>query len=273
MPLPILSSSSAPTPADLLRLFLKTELDWTRQMAEETPLEVGTAMTNPQIPRVFHANRIFDVALPDGVSPAEAFEQVQAHYRGVGSPCWSWIMSPSAAPARTQPMIDHLLAAGHFRQADEIMHLGRTPPNPIREIAGLTIIPARASYPHIRQLMEESAAIWNEPQLVEGKMLHLDDPHTEALLALRGREPVGYVEVLAVGEIGCVADLFVSARFRREGIGRTMMSRALEACARSLFRHVFICVGQENDAARSLYEKCGFGKSGEFVAYQLPVSR
>ena len=98
-------------------------------------------------------------------------------------------------------------------------------------------------------------------------MLHLDDPHYDALIAMKDGKAVARVGVLAVGDIGRIEPLFVSAPFRRQGVGRTMMSRALEICARSLFKHVFICVAPDNASAYALYTQLGFRKIGEFVQY------
>ena len=76
-----------------------------------------------------------------------------------------------------------------------------------------------------------------------------------------------YATVLTVGEIGCITELFVAQRFRRQGIARTMMSRALEICARSLFKHVFLSCEPTNTPAIALYRKLGFEKIGDFVCY------
>ena len=270
MPLPILSSGNRSTPADLLRLYLKTELDWSRQVATEVTLEVGTALSNPELADVYHANCIFDSALPEGVSGSQAIEVGQSHFREAHSRCWRWLMNPSADPRQTQPLIDQLLALGHARQLADVLYLAGKPSGPIHDSAGLQIIPARASFRHAAQLIEEAEAAdaWRTPQLSAAMMLHLDDPQTDALLALRNGVAVAYVAVLAVGELGLVAQLYVSPNSRRQGIGRTMMGRALEICARSLFRHVFLNVAHDNHAARALYEWLGFRKIGECVEYQ-----
>jgi ribosomal protein S18 acetylase RimI-like enzyme len=46
------------------------------------------------------------------------------------------------------------------------------------------------------------------------------------------------------------------------------MSRALEICARSMFRHVMLCVACDNAAARSLYAGFGFRPIGQMVTYR-----
>jgi ribosomal protein S18 acetylase RimI-like enzyme len=74
--------------------------------------------------------------------------------------------------------------------------------------------------------------------------------------------------VLAVGELGRIEHVFVSASARRQGVGRTMMSRVLETCARSLFRHVMLCVRPDDRPAVGLYEGLGFRKIGQIVPYR-----
>ena len=99
-------------------------------------------------------------------------------------------------------------------------------------------------------------------------MLHLDDPHWDALIALKDGTAVARAGVLAVGEVGLVEHVFVSPRFRRQGIGRTMMSRALEICARSLFKHILLGVAADNAPAVGLYRPLGFGRVGQSVSYR-----
>jgi [ribosomal protein S18]-alanine N-acetyltransferase len=270
MPLPVLQPHGDPTGADLLRYYGRAELHWTRQIAEETLLDCGVAFTNKDLPRALDANRMFDVALPEGTTPQQAFEEAGQHFAAAGTRCWSWTMNPAAPPARTAPMTEHLLSRAYARLSNDVMRLSNFPTEPIREVAGLTIIPARASFRHVRAIGEEIARDANAPDAAEALLLHLDDPHTDALLALRDGQAAAYVAVLAVGEIGVIAHLHVAAAFRGQGIGRTMMSRGLEICARSLFRHVFIEVDPANATAMELYRRCGFEKVGDWTIYRAP---
>jgi ribosomal protein S18 acetylase RimI-like enzyme len=51
-----------------------------------------------------------------------------------------------------------------------------------------------------------------------------------------------------------------------------MMCRAMEICARSLFKHVLLRVLLDNDIAIALYKKFGFAKIGEFIEFQNPAT-
>jgi len=267
MPLPILQAFAEPTPENLVRLFHRTELHWTRHLGEEAQLDFGTAFTNPALDRVAAANGMFDASLPEGTAPRAAVEEAEAHFAEQGVRCRQWVLNPAAPEARTRPLADHLLESGHRAAPLDIMHLSGRPAGVVREVAGLTIIPARASFRQVRALAEEALAPWNDPQLVESALLHLDDPHWDALLALREGKPVAHAGVLAAGDVGRIDQVYVSPEFRRRGIGRTMMGRALEICARSLFKHVMLYVNPASSDAPALYAQLGFRKIGQLVTY------
>jgi GNAT superfamily N-acetyltransferase len=270
MPLPILKSAVTATPADLVRYFHKLELEWARHLGEETELDCGTAIISRDLPNVHDGNRLLDAALPPSISVESAAAAVQRHFADAGCTCDRWVMNPSAESSRVLPLVENLLSRGFSKQATDIFHLPQLPSIQINETPGLKIIPARASYRHLRILSEEKAARWNEPQLADAAELHLDDPRFDALLAIKEGTAAGYVGALIVGEVAGIQTLFVSERFRRQGIGRTMMNRALEICVRSLARHVLLGVDPTNDPAVNLYKSFGFEKIGEFVAYAPP---
>jgi GNAT superfamily N-acetyltransferase len=266
--LPILQSTSASaSPETLVRYFIQTERDYVRHLAEETPLDFGTAFHNAQLPKVHDANCILDAALPEGLSPADALAQAQAHFSEAGSTLWHWVMNPSAKAETTAPLAEHLQQNGFMPRTGDVMHLNRVP-GKIVEVAGLKIIPSRASFRHARMLAEEGAEMWSEPTMADAAMMHLDDPHWDSLLAIRESEPVAHVGVLAVGEIGRIDDMYVAKKYRRLGIGRTMMGRALEICARSLFKHVMLMVDPKNEGAVKLYQSVGFNKVGTVTSYK-----
>ena len=271
MPLPILQGGRELSPDDLIRLYYRTEVHWTRHLADEAALDAGTAFTNPSLPRVHDANRVLDAAVPEGSSAEETFREIEAHFAAQGTHCWKIAPNPAAPRERTEPLVRHLEAAGWERSSGDVLYLAGAPAGPIKEVGGLTIIPARASYRHARALAEEGGRVYNEPeQLAEASLLHLDDPHYDALLALRDGTAVGCIGVLAVGEIGRIDDVYVSEGHRRQGIGRTLMSRALEICARSLFKHVLLYVDPTNEAAMKLYRGSGFKTIGTYTTYHAP---
>lgn len=273
MPLPVLNLPRASGDDELLRLFLRTDRFWADAVAETTQLDVGVVLTNPSLPKVWECNRVMEAALPPGVSPADAVREVEAHFAAAGVPCWKWAMNHAAPSDRIRPLADHLLGAGWVTSDDYLMALA-TPPRVIGlppAPEDLMILPARAAFAQSRQLAAEAASAWNEPQLIDSWMLHLDDPHCDALLALRNGKAVASVTVLAVGDIGRIEQVYVAKDHRRQGIGRLMMLRALEICARSTFRHVLLSVRADNADAIALYASLGFKIVTKMTTYRRPL--
>jgi ribosomal protein S18 acetylase RimI-like enzyme len=267
MPLPILQVRSEPTDVDLRRLFHRTDSMWVGGVAEGTQLECGTAYANAALGSVWDANNVRDAALPEGMTPVHAVAEVDAHYAGQAVRCAYWVMNPSAPEANTRPLAEHLLASGHHAVRDDIFYLRKVPAGFIAPVAGLTIIPARASYKHARALASEGLEGAFAEERIEGRMQHLDDPHFDALLAIKGDRAVAHLGVLAVGDLALIQGVYVSPDVRRQGIGRTMMARALEIFERSLFKQVFLSTEPGNAAAQALYAELGFVKIGELVRY------
>lgn len=263
--LPILKTAFVADQSDLLRFFHKIELEWARALGEETILGCDTVIVNPQLSEICEANSVFDAALAPGVSAEVVFDQVRHHFAASGSACRRWLLNPSVSHDQITPLVEHLLQHGYQQTACNVLHLPRLPRTPIIETAGLQIIPARAGYRLLRDLMEEMAE--NAPQRIEAALLHLDDPHFDALLALKDGVAVAVVGVLIVGELAGIRWLFVSEPYRRQGIGRTMMSRALEICVRSLSRYVLVGVNPSGEPANHLFKELGFEKIGQIVAY------
>ncbi len=271
MSLPILPTSASASPETLVRLFHQTERLFSEHFVEPAQLDVGTAFVTPAMANIRKANRVLEVSLPAGVAPAQAFSEVPAHFAAQGCTCKSWIMNPSAPPEHTVPMVEHLRSLGYTRHATDIQYLHRAPTRTVREVAGLTIIPARASYRHARELAAIRAdGSPRDPQGIEASMAALDDPHYESLIGLRDGQPIARAGVLASGEVGTIANLLVIPTARRQGIGRTMMSRMLEICARSLFKHIFLSCDADNTPANALYHQLGFQKIGELIDYRPP---
>lgn len=269
MQLPVLSHS-APGAADLMRMFAQTERVWARHLGEETVLDFGTAIRSVELPNVYDANLLLDAALPPGFSAEQAFEAVTAHFAEAGQRCWAWSPNVSADAAQIAPLRQYLLERNYRHQLTDVLHRQAVKAIPAVPRPDLQIIPARASYRHARALAEEATRSHGEPQLVDARLLHVDDPHVDALLALEDGRAVGGLAVLSVGEIGRIDDVFVLESHRRRGIGRTLMVRALEIAARALLRHIFLSCHGSNEPAMSLYKSFGFTRIGAIEAFYAP---
>ncbi len=272
MSLPVLQSHPATSPADLVRLFHRTQLHFSQHLGETTTLDVGSAIVNASLGRLRDANQIRDACLPAGMNPEQTCAQVKAHFDSLGATCLQWTLNPSIDPAQSQTLRNHLAQSGYIREKRDIYYLSALGRRDLPDIAGVRIIPSRASFRHVRQIGLEMSARWNEPALADGFERHLDDPHWDSLLALFEGRAVAHVGVLAVGDVGRIAALFVSSDFRQSELGRMMMNRGIEICARSLFKHVFFRVNPENKMAIRLLGEYGFERIGEVESFVIPVS-
>lgn len=53
-------------------------------------------------------------------------------------------------------------------------------------------------------------------------------------------------------------DLFVSADFRRKGIAEVLINKSIDFAKENSAARITLCTQIENDAAKNLYNKCGF---------------
>ncbi|HSI34310.1 MAG TPA: GNAT family N-acetyltransferase [Tepidisphaeraceae bacterium] len=272
MPLPIVQTVHEPPAADLLRLFYKCDTEWVGHLAEPEQIEVGTALASAELAEVWNANHVRDVGLPPGMTPAGAWAEVAAHFAARGTRCGYWTMSVTAPAERVRPMAEFLLAKGCRADASDVMYLRHAPSVVVPVPKGLQVIPARASYRHAGELARARAdEMWGgSARVADAAVLHLDDPRWDALLALEDGTTVAGAGVLAVGELGLVEQVYVAPAHRRRGVGRYLVGRALEICARAQFRHVFLSVSSGNEAAKALYRSMGFERIGQVVAYLTP---
>lgn len=267
MPLPIIHHE--PSPADLLRLFEKTEARWSEHLAEPVALDIGTAYCNAALSGRHRANNIRDVALPPGMSARDAVRTVDDFFRSRGARCAFWAMNLSTPDAQNRPLVEHLLSQNYIRVVFDVLLLRHLPRASLPALPDVKIIPARASFRHVREIAGNAARSWGE-QVIEATELHLDDPQWEALLAIENGRAVAQAGVLTVGEVGRVNMVFVADDCRNRGIGSLIVAHVLDICQRATLRQVMLSVKPDNAPAQRLYAKFGFEKIGEIVAYAAP---
>jgi len=270
MPLPVIQTHGTAWAGDLARLFSQVQRRWLESMAEAAELPVGTALSSRDYSRVYDANNICDAALPPGTDAAAAVRQVNEHFSARGTRCAYWTLRPSAPPQSTAPLAAHLLELGYRPAHSAIMSW--QPSQPLPQRPPIMVIPARASYAHWELLEQESAQRWPEAaeELVAAHRARLDDPHVDALLAMKEAAAAGSAALLCAGELGLVGTLYVAAAFRQQGVGKALMVGLLDLAHRAVLRHVFLEVEPDNHPAVALYEACGFTRLGTYTRYWAP---
>ncbi|MFI5378973.1 MAG: GNAT family N-acetyltransferase [Tepidisphaerales bacterium] len=303
MPLPVLHQRSATSDEDLVRLFLQTDRRWAEHLAEPQVLDVGSVFCNPALPECAEANHVRDVGLPAGVSAEDAYRQVEAHFAANGARCVAWTLGAAGGESRTAdsavavPPVSSpaesvkrdsasegtggtsfirdtteaaslarlLESKGYRLELMEVLALPHLPAGPLAERGDLQIIPARASFRHVRELFAEAEAELGRRQLGDIVEAHLDDPHLDALLAIKDGRAVGHAGIFGVGELARLGLFYVAPALRRQGAGRTLLSHMLEIARRALYRHIFAGVIQSKSELASLYQSVGMRKSGEVI--------
>ena len=254
MSLIVLPNIHNSTPADFVRLFHQSQLEWFRHLGEETELDFGRWISNPEFPELPEANCLLDAYLPPGMTASRLIAEMNAK-----TPRWRACSLNPSMPSEF--LGEALVGAGWKATPLNIFYRSKKTEPIAADRSDLIIIPARASYRHYRELMQDRA---------EAALLHLDDSHFDALLALRAGKPVGCIGVLTSGEVGTVREWYVSADHRNRGIGRLLLHRAMEICARSVLRHLMIGLPPDASSAAHLCKAAGFGVIGQWFSYTAP---
>ncbi len=268
MPLPVLPSHTAPDSSGLLRLFHQSLRQWSGHLGEETALDIGSAIHNSAYPKVFDANTLFDASLPAGSTPAEFMRELEEHYASHNVRCAAIVLNPSVPADQRHPLETHLAESGWNPIPTDVFHTGQCAMIDCPTVDDVKIIPARAGFRQLRELVDQWCAPHEAPGLAEATMLHYDDPSYDALLALRDGKAVGHAGVLTSGEVGFIDDVYVIEPMRGRGLGRVMLNRVMESCRRGLLRHVMLAVAPDNVIAQRLYASFGFVKIGRFITWR-----
>jgi ribosomal protein S18 acetylase RimI-like enzyme len=92
---------------------------------------------------------------------------------------------------------------------------------------------------------------------------YLGNPDQSIFLAFAGNEPIGQIRVRKYwNAYAYIDDISVEPEYRGEGIGRALMSRAIEWAKAKGFPGMMLETQDNNVAACRLYERCGFQLRG-----------
>jgi len=109
---------------------------------------------------------------------------------------------------------------------------------------------------------------WNETSIAG----LLAMPGSFGLLAVVDAEPVGLAIALAMGTEAEILTLGVLPRFRRRGIGRSLLAAVTDRVARAGGARLLLEVAADNFAAQALYGDAGFLEVGRRPGYYQRAS-
>jgi len=88
-----------------------------------------------------------------------------------------------------------------------------------------------------------------------------------AILALEDERPAGFILARTAASEAEIVSIAVAAGLRCKGIGRGLIAAAAKKAHAAGAKSIFLEVGQDNEAARALYEGWGFREVGRRKAY------
>ena len=110
---------------------------------------------------------------------------------------------------------------------------------------------------------------------VENCRILLDDANCNFLVARVGDSVVGFVNftthrtAMHAGPSGLIDELVVAKEYRGQGIGRQLISAAVDKCRRLGCCEVEVSTEKANIRAREFYKNCGFEEDAVLLEMQL----
>lgn len=103
-----------------------------------------------------------------------------------------------------------------------------------------------------------------DPWPLDAFLVYLDDCF---LVAGAGDAVLGFLVARRAADEAEILDLAVASGDRNRGVGRALLTAAIERLRREGARRAFLEVRRSNAAARRLYETCGFRVVGSRPGY------
>lgn len=255
--LPIAQESYQPAPAALVRAVRRARVILARTAADEAGIENATAFIRPDRPSVSAINLVADLALDDDISEADAeswLDTVDAHFETSDIRCLR--LAPSEA--QPPPALIEAAAKRGYTPRESNLFLLTAYQHGAHDDTQLQIIPARAAYPQLPALFEQSAPnSEGAKEIARTRIDYLDEPRLDVFLGRVDDRSAGFVSLLSLGQIGLIESVFTTKDYRRRGVAMRLLDHAIELCERAQFEQVIAALPQGDEAA-TLFERMGF---------------
>lgn len=269
MELPVAPQTYRPSAEQLVRAVKRSQRILARMVADETDLDGAVAFFCKEHPDVEQVNFAAEVHVHEDDQADVAgplINRVLNHFQEQGGRCTAIYGAHVDWPA---VLVQAITSQGfEARSRDVLMLTGYAPPTLNEQ---LQIIPGRASYAEMRKILgiqhKELKSDVPADAATEVAVGLLDEPRLDVFLGRLDRKPAGYVSVLSLGNIGVIRDVYVGPDFRDRGVGRTLISSALDHCRRALFEQVIIQTAGQDPRSR-LLESLGFKVAATYEYYR-----
>jgi GNAT superfamily N-acetyltransferase len=256
-------------PTTTVSALLRAEQAYVAQLADAESLDHGIAFVGRRFKTLDDANQFREVVIDNPDRIPAVFNTVRKHFANQGARCRIW------APAADAPLdtLDHYLRQNGFtRRSFDAFRVGDWPDLPIPD--GLRVLPARAMRKALDAVLLRRVGDAANPFHAEcgaAAIERLNDPRTDAWVAVRDGYAVGYCTLFQVGDVARLSEVYVVEDSRRTGIASAMIGHALRLARRLLFRIVTTRAPTDDAPAAALLRRCGFTADGavtEFVGTQ-----
>ncbi|MFN0134888.1 MAG: GNAT family N-acetyltransferase [Phycisphaerae bacterium] len=214
------------------------------QLCERVTLDCGVAhllRDEATVSPIPEANIVTDFAVQS--MPHEAIREVDAFYRERGLQCSAIIPADGQAG---DSMVAVMREAGFERFALHCAVFNSAGAAPPTRTDGVTILSARSvrrAFQRLAMLRERGYADESIAVLRAGLFeQRLDDAAFEVFVAMRQGEPLGFVALQQVGQIGRLSDIYVDDSSRRQGVATALVSYACATARRWALRPVCVDV-------------------------------
>jgi len=201
------------------------------------------------------ANSTLPNRMTPGADPEALIAEVERRYRAQGlAPCFK--ISPAAAPAD----LDQRLAARGYSAEGHSLVLTARP-----ETAGPGATPAPGV--EVALLAEPNPAwcdtCWPQVEPAEAETRaaiagRIEAPRTFALARIEGR-PAGAAAIACRDGWACITAVNTMSALRRRGVAWTLVAGLTDWAVQKGAEGLYLQVEADNEPARALYERLGFG--------------
>lgn len=246
--------------------FVKSMAD--RNAGKKLPSAHGVALLAPELPDVWSRNYLL---LGEGhahVSAAELAEEVDAIFRPLGLHHRKVEVFDDATGARLQPGFAKL---GWSSECDVIMVATRPADREV-DTSGVDEVTADELVPTWTESWHLDPHVFSAhvaQQLVENKRRLPETTDTRFFAARVDGEIGAYCELYSDGKTAQIENVFTLERFRKRGLARAVVSKALGE-ARGAGHELVFLIADRDDWPKELYGKLGFDVVGRIWEFLLP---
>jgi len=246
--------------ATLLRHAHRLREHWLLHLGEKAALGNSAVAFNSQLPA---GNLVTHVSAQNDDEFEVAKQEVDHFFTEQGTKCQQWLINPAQREDERLRIISGLSRLGWQQDLQTVWKLQSQEHQ--LPTTDLQVIPARAGYALLEQLMVGIGQTTEEPQMAEAMLLHLDDPRVDSLLGIQQGRAIATISVLGDGQNALICALgFEAGSASYQSVGKSMVHRAIDVCRRSLFKNVFTFTPQEG--ASHFWRELGFEPIGELAS-------